>query len=183
MKALAWLFAAVAFGVGGCAVTGPYSTVQHIKHAVKTRDEAELAEYVDFPVLRENLKAQAGEAVGKKAGLDGPLAELASGFVTVLAGGVIDYFITPQGLAKLMSGEVTSLIKPPYGRPDAGAADHDSEPGKKQSEKLFTDARYSFDATDQVSVYARNKDSKETRFILTRSGLKWRLTNIVFDLS
>ncbi len=183
MKTFAWLITALALGLGGCAVTGPYSTVQHIKHAVKTRDEAELAEYVDFPVLRQNLKAQAGEAVGKKSGLEGPLAGIAAGIVSALAGGVIDYFITPQGLARIMSGELSSLAIPPKSPSPDGSADHDSEPNKKPADKLFTDARYTFDALDQTSVWAKTKDSKETRFILTRSGLKWRLTNIVFDLS
>lgn len=179
MKKLLWIAVALALGLAGCAVTGPYSTIQHIKSGVKNRDAAELEEYIDFPVLRENLKDQASAAMLKSVGAEGGvLGALAGSFAKMVSGSVIDAFVTPQGLAKVMSGELTSLINPPKPEPEQPSADGQTE-HQRRSEQLFKDARYAFDSASQFSIWAKDKNGKETQFILTRYGLKWRLTNII----
>ncbi len=179
MKKLLLLTLAVAIALAGCAVTGPYRTVQEIKSAVKEGDQAKLAEYIDFALLRSNLKAQVREAamakVGGNGGIFGAIAGEAAG---AIAGGLIEAAITPAGIVEVMSGEYSDLLKPRKSEPPPPGSDGAAE-AKRKSEKIFQDARYGFDSSNQFSIYAKDRNGKETQFILTREGLKWRLTNIV----
>lgn len=170
------LFALVA---GGCAVTGPYATVKNLREAAKTGNEQQMVENIDFPLLRQNLKAQVGDLAASKTGGSGLFADIARGLASAVGGTLIDAVVTPVGITKAMSGEYTSLINPPP-PPSEGRAAAAPTP-EKRSERLFKDARYTFDATDQVSIWAKDKNERETRFVLSRYGLNtWKLTNIIF---
>ena len=91
----------------GYAAAGPFLAYNGIREAVKAQDTAALAEHVDFPVLRGNLKARIDDYVVRRAGpgmqsnVFGAFAvRVASG----LAGGLVDTLVTPAGLAALLEG-------------------------------------------------------------------------------
>ena len=69
MKKILLLGLLFALTVGGCAVTGPYATVKNLKEAAKTGNEQQMTENIDFPLLRQNLKAQVGEMAAVRARL------------------------------------------------------------------------------------------------------------------
>ncbi|PQA47452.1 DUF2939 domain-containing protein, partial [Amnimonas aquatica] len=108
MKKGIWAVVGVLVLVIGYVVAGPFLTIHQIKGALKERDKEALAERVDFPVLRTNLKEQFNERLmdemSSSQHADGFAAfgmMLASKLVDVM----VDAMVTPSGIARLMSGE------------------------------------------------------------------------------
>lgn len=164
MKKLIGLASIFALLVVGYIAYDPYLTVSNIKTGIAERDSEQLADNIDFPTLRQNLKEQLSAVMVQEATKkldDNPFAALAAGLVTQVADGFVDSLVTPSGLAALMEGK----------QPSQGGASNNSEPTQK--EKLFKQARFSYDSLSKFSIWVKNDEGKEVRFVLARDGLTW----------
>lgn len=168
----ALLFAALAAYVAA----GPYITLHQIKTGVAQRDAAKLSGHIDFPALRLNLKNQFAAKIMKKVPAqlqDTPLASWVVDLGSKLIDGMVDTYVTPDGLASMMEGRQPKLIPFDSGKP------RDPEQEKRL---LLKDARHSFDSPSQFSVWVTESKGGEIRFVLTRDGVAWKLSNIVFPV-
>jgi len=184
MKKAVALVALLAVAIVGYVAAGPHLTLHQIKRAIKEQDSEKLAQNIDFPILRQNVKEQLNVIIMKQTFSqmgENPFAALALDFVSKLIDGMVDSFVTPPGLANLMEGK----------KPQQEATTEGSEaiPAQSIDEKreLFKDARYTYDSTSKFSVWVTvNEGEKITgekiRFVLTRDGLKWKLSNIVIPI-
>ncbi len=157
----------------GAGVAGPYLTLYQLRTAIQEQDPERLADQVDFPTLRSNLKDQfkARTAQAIPQWRDSPLSALALGLTTQLADHAVDALITPPGLASLMAGYGPRPATVPPADPDA--------PGTAPPADPFRDARTRFDSPNRFSVQARTRRGDLIHFVLSRHGLKWRLSNIL----
>lgn len=157
----------------GAGVAGPYLTLYQLRTAIQEQDPERLADQVDFPTLRSNLKdqinARTAQAIPQLR--DSPLSALALGLTTQLADHAVDALITPPGLASLMAGYGPRPATVPPADPDA--------PGTAPPADPFRDARTRFDSPNRFSVQARTHQGDLIHFVLSRHGLKWRLSNIL----
>jgi hypothetical protein len=157
--------ALVLLGFAAYVVASPYLTLYRLKSGVEARDAETVAKYVDFPALRQNLKDQLQAALSKR--LDpqqNPLAALAANLAVTFADPVVDRLITPEGLAELMAGQ-----KPPL----ASSEPSPTSPAKKPLE----DATFGYESFDEFVVSVPSAGGA-IRFVLTRSGLSWKLSGI-----
>ena len=91
----------------------PYFILGEIKSAAKSGDAERLAELVDFPALRENLKAQLNANFMKHMSQDlqgNPFAGLGMMLGTALVDKMVDSFVSPSGLAAITAGQ-TSICR------------------------------------------------------------------------
>ena len=161
--------------VGGYVVAGPYITISAIKDGIVERDADKLSDNIDFPALRQNLKDQINAQVMQNAATelkDNPFAALAVGFASKMVDGVVDAYVTPSGLAKIMEGE-----KPNIQKNNGAISDKEINDAPKK-EDLFKNARYSYDSMSRFSIYVPNDKGEEARFVLKRQDLSWKLVNI-----
>lgn len=173
MKRVAWIIGIILLAVIGYGAAGPYLAVADIKQGINDKDSEQLAERIDFPTLRQNLKDQVNAAMMKSAvseRQDNPLAALAAGLATRVVDGMVDALITPAGLAQVMEGH-----RPAPARAQPTVKVETSQP---KTEELFQNARYTYDSLRQFSVWVPNDAGQETRFILQREGLSWRLVDL-----
>lgn len=173
MKKLAWIFGSVFILIIGYIAAGPYLTIYFIKSAVTEKNPEKLAEYIDFPLLRQNLKDQLNAKVLTSAATElesSPLATLAAGLATKIVDGVVDTLITPNSLAKVMEGKNPTK---------ASQTESTSQSEKKE---LFKDAKLSYDSINRFSILVPYDQGQEARFILVRNGLHWKLTNLIVPL-
>lgn len=164
---------ALALLVGG-GIAGPYLTLYQIRTAIKEQDPARLADQVDFSTLRGNLKDQINARTAQATPpqwRDSPLSALALGLTTQLADHAVDTLITPPGLASLMAGYGPRPATVPPADPDS--------PGTEPPTDPFRNARTRFDSPNRFSVQARTSRGDLVQFVLSRHGLKWRLSNIL----
>ena len=157
-------------------VAAPYWTVHQMKSAAQRRDGEALAEYIDFPSVRQSLKDQLnalylkGMADDEKMA-DNPFATLGAAFAGVMVDRIVDAYVTPAGLAQLMAGE----------KPEFESDPRDEAPEKSQREPL-ANASMSYESFDKFTVRIVNADGKEAKFVLRRRGFGWKLTEIIVPL-
>jgi hypothetical protein len=156
----------VLLGFVAYVVAGPYLTLYALRSGVEARDAEAVAECVDFPALRQNLKDQLQAALAKRIDpQQNPLAALAAGFAVNLADPLVDRLISPEGLAGLMAGQ-----KPPL-------ASSEPSPPPSPMKKPLEDATYGYESLDEFVVSVPSAGGA-IRFVLKRSGLSWKLSRI-----
>lgn len=173
MKKWLWLTAVLFAAVLAYMAAGPYLTVNAIRVAVKTEDSRALAKQVDFPPLRDSLKAQLGDRLVRDAGpaiQSSAFGSLGLRILGGVIGGAVDAMVTPAGLGALMEGRKVwnrgSGIPPPS-RSDTSA----------QSEPL-RDARFRYQSPTRFTATVIDEDGRPVVFVLTRKGLRWKLSDI-----
>jgi hypothetical protein len=162
--------------IAGYVTAGPFITIYQIKSGVEDRDSEKLSEHIDFPTLRTNLKQQLNVLVAREAesGVkdNNPFAALAMGFASKLGESMVDSLVTPSGLANLMEGK--KPLRSEGSEQSPGSGTPKLEP--------FKDARYTYDSTSKFSLWIKDGTGGEIRFVLTRDGLAWKLSNIVVPI-
>jgi hypothetical protein len=185
MKRIAWIIGLVALLLALWIGAGPYLAVADIERGINDKDSERLAERVDFPTLRQNLKDQLKVTILKSAAKeleDNPFGALATGLATTLVDGLVDAFITPAGLASLMDGERPSIGSIPSRAASSPVQTPEPDQAQTQDRDLFKNARHSYDSLSRFSVWVPGKDGRETRFVLQRDGLSWKLVNVILPL-
>ncbi|MBG99516.1 MAG: hypothetical protein CMN58_04105 [Solibacterales bacterium] len=152
----------------GLVAVGPFLTIYAIKDSLSTPDAKNISKYVNFPVLRQNIKGQLGTVLSDRmsdALGNNPLGAVVSGFSANLADHIVESFVTPAGLRALMSG-----------RDPASIDTTDDTTGENQE---LSSTSFNYDSHDQFSIYFDGYNGKQVRIVLEREGLDWQLTNIL----
>lgn len=152
----------------------PYIAFHHMKSAAERRDDQALSEYIEFASVRQNLKDQLNAAfmkeIRKDKSEDQPFAALGTMIAGVMFDKIIDkilnMYVTPAGIALLMSGEKPALRV-------------DVEPSMDFRRTLWPDASMSYESLDKFVIRIKDKNNEEVKFILRRRGLGWKLTEIL----
>ena len=176
-----WLLATILIllvAMGGYVVAGPYLAIHGISKAIEQRDTARLARYVDFPSLRVNLKAQLSDYVVRRGGPElqsSVFGAVALGIAGNLAGAGVDTMVTPAGIAALLQGQ--GLWKRAIGDTVGGDAYAPPAPAKP-----LQGARHRYESLSRFTATTYTRDGKEIVFVLSRDGLRWKLSNIVLPM-
>lgn len=150
--------------VAGWYFYSPAYTLQQMRTAAESNDSDAFSSYIDFPALREDMRAELmaqlmAEAEKDTSGYGGLGIALGS----AMLGPMIDGMISPAGIrAAFMANEKRSKDNP-ESRP-MGAFQLEDEP---------TIERRSFSEFAVVS-----KDQNQGAMIFKRRGLGWRLSGV-----
>jgi len=175
MKKIVGIVLLMVVAVGIFAAAGPYIALYQIRSGVEKSDSEKIAAYVDFPALRTNLKEQLRAQMLKKESLkmkENPFDALAKGLASKMAEGMVDSFVTPEGLTKLLQGKKQGQER---------KSDSSSESLEPKGNP-FQDADCNYDSINKFSVRVKDDKNREIRFILTRAGFSWKLSNIILPL-
>ncbi len=178
MKKILWLLVLLSLATAGYVAAGPHITILEIKTGIAERDSGKLSENIEFPRLRQNMKAQFNAEIAGQIPIemqDNPFAAFGTALASKMVDGLVEALVTPEGLAKAMQG------KRPKSSPDSDRTPR-SDGKKEQKDDVFHNARYSYDSLTAFSIWMPNEDGTETRFILERQGISWKLVNIVMPL-
>jgi hypothetical protein len=155
--------------VAGFVFTGPYRTLKGLQAAIAFDDANALNDYVDFSILRQNLKQQITARTNAQLNTtlpNGIFSQLATGIANSVTDAAVDSLVTPTGLNKLVNG--ASVIA---GQLQGGTS---GTPAQR-----FEHGSGSFETTDRFAYTIKPTPSTDLTLILTRQGLKWRLTNVL----
>jgi hypothetical protein len=163
--------------VSGWYYYTPYLAVKNMRAAAESKDSATLSRYINFPSVRESLKASLNakmlsEMAKKQEG--NPFAALGAAFAMALVGPMVEAMVTPEALAMMMKGEKPSLEK---SKPTATTASATSESD--------TETSMSYENFDQFVVSTRKKGATDdpVALVFQREGLfSWRLSAIRLPL-
>jgi hypothetical protein len=139
-----------------------------MKKAAEKKDVETLSRYVDYPSLRESLKANFNAMmVSEITKSESPFGALGTALGAALANQMIDAFITPESLAMLIKGE----------EPRMGDSQKDRK--TESSSETETATSMSYEGLNQFVVEVKEKDSSEKpiKFIYKRAGIvSWKLS-------
>ena len=91
-----------AFDRFGLFWRSPFLTLNAIRQGFEERDAGKVAQYIDFPTLRQNLKDHVGAAAlaaANEAPEDNPFGSVFTALAPGSVGSLIDSYVTPSGLA------------------------------------------------------------------------------------
>ena len=152
----------------GWYIASPYIALHQMRSAAENRDAEALSEHIDFPALKEDLKASFSAKMmteAAKAPSDEPFAAAGSALAMAMIGPMIDAMVTPQAVAMMMKSE-----KPSPANLAEQSSDSKREPNVSASyEGLNTFAVTVSEPDDQTSSF---------KLIFKRHGFfNWKLTS------
>ncbi|MBJ6984588.1 DUF2939 domain-containing protein [Luteimonas sp. MC1750] len=183
LRLAGWIVAAVLLALLAWTASGPWRAVAGIRQAVDAGDARALARYVDFPALRASLKPQVQDRIVRAAGVEaqtGPFAAFGLTVATGLAGGLVDAMVTPTGLAALMEGRKVwerASNEPPRSRAVTGTGATGSARADAAAASA-TAPRLRYESLSRSSAIVTLDDGSALTLVLTRQGLRWRLSEI-----
>jgi hypothetical protein len=138
----------------------PFYAMYALRDAAQSGDESALESSVDFPLLRENLKAELRERIAGENAND--LGALGARIGAVIAGPVIDGLVTPEAIATIVrQGDVL-----PHDGGDPGQA----APASGEAEWTVNH--------DGLSRFTAQPSTGGTALVFERRGLEWKLVGI-----
>ena len=186
-------------------VAGPYYTVYQIKQAVEQQDSVKLAKYIDFIQLQQNLKhqlqvkfkIQLQQQNGSFFGM------LAIATTEKALDSLLDQTVNPATVLLYFNGKrpfqqklnairelaehqensenlTASVSQVSFSTPSGAqsSANHATAPKTStvSSSKNWTGQ---FDNMSKFSVLQQRDNGTEIRYLITRSGAGWQLSNII----
>lgn len=172
---------AAALGFATLLYVSPYLAMQSIKKAIDAGDSAAIAQFVDFPVLRENMKGRLMRSLASKLpkaepGSDNPLANIGQAIGGLVVGTAVDQLVTPAGIMMMM--ETGRVARGPAADPAAGnGGGGGAGAGEADQRKGFSLRYQGFG-----KVRAFRQSDPGTAFIFRRDGLMgWKLVNMELE--
>lgn len=176
-----WLVVAL-FGLAAAlayVAAGPFLAIDSIRGAIERNDTAELARHVDFPTLRANLRAQVDDYLVRKAGADvqaSPFGAIALRIAGEAAGGIVDVLATPAGIGFVLEGRTA------WHRISGGGISSSDTYAHRPPTDLLADADYRYESLSRFTATVRNRDGAPVVFVLTRDGVRWRVSDVRLPL-
>ena len=175
-KLIITLTTLIVIGLGVFA-SGPFITIDGIRSSIKEKDGDRLATYIEFDLLKKNLKEQFNTEMLKATSAEAdnnPLGIMVAGFASQVVDNLIDAYLTPSSIALLLEGEKPDQYK--------SYDPHDTQkPAKKERSEPLKEYSVKFVSHDRFYVYTKGNYDQEVKIVLQRFGLEWKLTNIIFD--
>jgi hypothetical protein len=173
--------AGIAIAAGAAVYASPYWALHSLSNAVRDKDAARVAEYVDFVLLRDSVKELMSarmDAEMKTRGVpeDNPFANLAQTFVKGMLNQAVDAMVSPSGVVKLLQQQQqsprseTPRSAPPAASPGGGSGTTDAQAGSKP--------RFHVDYQNYSTVHV-SSEGRELGFVFRRYGLlSWKMVGL-----
>lgn len=156
----------------------PYVTLHQMRKAAAADDAAALAARVDFPALRENLKADMQQRMldrdRNERGEPSPASTFGAALAGALLGPMVDALITPEALARIIEGQRPVKAAIGFGKPRP-------EPGATERPRARLGTAMGYESLNRFvfSVRHPGDDEEPVELVLHRDGLiGWKLAEL-----
>jgi hypothetical protein len=171
MQKILWIVIIAAIVFTGYVAARPYLVVEDIKSALRTGAADQLSEHIDFPLLRRNLTARLSAQMQSQSPPEwksNPLLAAVGQIGSTVVDGAVAALVQPATVAAMLEGRRVVNWRP-EARNQASA----------DTQEPLKDARYGYDSPMSFSIRVPTVQGGEIRFILSRSGLDWKVTDLV----
>ena len=178
-KSIITLSSLIVIALGVYLASGPFITIHGIKSSIKEKDSDRLSSYIEFDLLKKNLKEQFSTEMLKATSADSdknPLGMMVAGFASQVVDGLLDTYLTPSSIALLLEGEKPDRYRSTFNHQNAA-----KEENKKARAEPLEEYSVRFISHDRFYVYTKGSHGQEIKIILQRFGVDWKVTNIIFD--
>jgi hypothetical protein len=158
-----------AFLCGGGLYASPYLTLYQMYQSAKSNDFQGVASHVDFPALRESVKANVQTMFSQEtAKQDNPLMGILGKFLGgVVLDPVVDAVVTPEGVAALLAGQQLQF-----------GGDNKKATFSEKADSVEVKPHYESFNQFVVSVKPKGEDKPPVELILSRDFLGWKVSGV-----
>jgi Protein of unknown function (DUF2939)/Ankyrin repeats (many copies) len=158
----------------------PYLTVQGMQKAASEKNTEEISKHIDYPALRESVKAQLQaqlqKEMAKQTQSGNPLAAFGMAFAQSMIEPMVNTIVSPQAIAAAMQGK-SPTAKQNSAKNDAEQAQTTPPPEDPSSEPEIGMGYESFNAF-VVQVKSKKADQQSLGLVFKRNGLDWKLSEL-----
>jgi hypothetical protein len=184
-RALGVLILLVLLAVGGAYALSPLYAYHQLRQAAEAGDRDRLDALVDFPAVRENLKAQVDSKAVKLArsasGIGHPIAMLLGKLGAAVGDKAVDRIVTPEGISQIITVGRAARGKHRDEDDDGDQDDSKGQGEAKAKDKPKTVIHYGYLTPDRfrIRVAPASAPDAEIGLIMDRRGLfAWRVEEI-----
>lgn len=169
MKKGPLIAASAALALLGYLAASPYLTASALKNAVDKGDGEKVASYIDYPLVRSNLKQDLNTAIDRQhqqqskntfgAGLSADIAKR-------VLNGMIDFIITPDNTVSIIRGV----------DPQEVATNPDISRSGEQTD--IQDAVLAYRGLNRFDITVTNNEDQAVTLGMQRRFLTWKVTQI-----
>lgn len=163
----------------------PFFALSGLQQAAKTGDRDQLEEKVDFPAVRESLKAQFNtkimtEMQNSPEMKDNPFAALGLALAPVIVERAVEAYVTPESIAALVKGQKPDVSETPANAaPTTAAEQANAAQANGAGQKTKTDYQYlSLDRFKTTYASEGDPSNKIALVFERRNILAWKLIRI-----
>jgi hypothetical protein len=168
-----FLLAAALLALCVWAWFAPHLTVHAMRKAAERGDAEALSSHVDFPALRESVRAQLAARVSDRLGGGNAWSRLGADFATTLASPAIDAMVSPEALAMIFAGrDMRERYAEPSNAPPL-AGNGDDAHGGLDTRHWRLSMGYDDLSTFSVKVDTGGGDAAPSRLVFKRHYLLW----------
>ena len=155
----------------GYGVAGPYLAIRGIHSAIEARDPNKLERYIDFPILRANVRAKVAKRL--LANATSPYGRVVGDdrgrvMIGAISDKAVDAMVSPLGIALLLEGR--ALAHRVTGKAPVGEKDDAADP--------LLNAKTKFESPSRFTATADSADGRPVVFVFERNWLSWKLSDI-----
>lgn len=173
MRKILFTLAAILFLFIVYLAASPYLTVYQIKQALAQNDAEALAQHINFPAVRQDVKLQIHYKIEQKLGksdANNPMVQmLGNVFLNNMADKLLEHYITAEGIKQLMQGV----------DPTANHGSNKQQVHTSNSDAALSNAQSYYQSLDTFLVEVKTNQQGDLMTLrLSRTGLTWQLTGI-----
>lgn len=170
---------AVAIGsaaaVGGYYLASPYLAIQGLRSGFLSRNADQVNQYIDYPSLQSDLKAQLGSRILRSMQSDPEMAAIARAAITPIVNSMVDTYVTPSGMKSVLEASSTQ---------QSGAIQDQTAQNlverKKEFDKALQKTSMGYDGLNKFQLTATADDGKKTKLVFNRQGFaEWKLKSVM----
>jgi ankyrin repeat protein len=158
----------------------PYLTVQGIQKAASEKNTEEISKHIDYPALRESVKAQIQaqlqKEMAKQAQSGNPFAAFGMAFAQSMVEPMVNTIVSPQEIAAAMQGKSPNAEQN-SAKDNAEQAQTTPTPQDPPSEPEISMGYESFNVF-VVQVKSKKSDLQSLGLVFKRNGLDWKLSEL-----
>lgn len=181
--ATAALISVLIVGLGVWFYLTPYLSLYSMRSAALNRDAKEFCAYIDFPVLKDNLKSELNAKMLSNMSKDqnshdNPFSGIATMMAPAIINNMVDGFVSPAAIERLFKGEFNQNQQLTSQTTLVATKNFSSDFLSEEKRELTT----GYSSFNEFEIYYKPKTGDGSRLIFERRGIwSWQLTNMKPD--
>lgn len=175
---------AVAIGsaatVGGYYLASPYLAMQGLRSGFLSRNADQVNQYIDYPSLQSDIKAQLGSMMLRNMQSDpemaaNPFSGFAMAMITPMVNSMVDTYVTPSGMKSVLEASSTQQSDAIKDQTAQNLVER-----KKEFDKALQKTSIGYDGLNKFQLTATADDGKKTKLVFNRQGFaEWKLKSVL----
>lgn len=166
--------------VGGYYLASPFLAIQELRTGFLSKNADQVNQYIDYPSLQSDLKAQLGSMMLKTMQSDpemaaNPFSGFAMAMITPMVNSIVDTYVTPSGMKTILEAPSTQQSS---ASPDQTAQNLVER--KREFDKALQKTTMGYDGLHKFQLTATADDGKKTKLVFNRQGFaEWKLNSVI----